>query len=96
MEPNVSVSMSYYSSKMNDSITFFTLVVKNVLASSPFNLILLMIPQAQRKPMVDKILTFKLSGNLWFIATGAQDRMVHNLRLIRWYHFNLRLIRYCP
>ena len=89
MEPNVSVSMSYYSSKMNDAITFFTLAMKNVLASSPFNLILLMVPQAQCKPMVDRIVTFKLS-----LATGVRDRMVHNLRLIRWHHFNLRLIRY--
>ena len=61
MEPNVSASVNYYSSKMNDAITFFTLVVKNVLASSPFNLILLMVPQAQCKPMVDRIVTFKLS-----------------------------------
>ena len=39
--------------------------------------------------MAHRIVTFKLS-----IATGARDRMVHNLRLIRWYHFNLRLIGY--
>ena len=55
---------------MNDVITFFMLVVKNVLASSPFNLILLMVPQAQCKPMVDRIVTFKLS-----LATGVRDRM---------------------
>ena len=61
---------------MNDAITFFTLVMKNVLASSSFNLRLLMVPQAQQ-PMVDRIVTFKLS-----LATGARDRMVHNLRLI--------------
>ena len=30
-----------------------------------------MVPQAQRKPMVDRIVTFKLS-----LATGARDRMV--------------------
>ena len=59
MAPNVSASVSYYSSKMDDVITFFTLAVKNVLASCPFNLILLMVPQAQRKAMVDR--TFKLS-----------------------------------
>ena len=50
---------------------FFTLAVKKLLASSPFNLRLLMVPQAQRKPMVDRIVTFKLS-----LATGARDRMV--------------------
>ena len=55
---------------MNDAITFFTLVVKNVLASSPFNIRFLMVPQAQQ-PMVDRIVTFKLS-----LAPGARDRMV--------------------
>ena len=30
-----------------------------------------MVPQAQHKPMVDRIVTFKLS-----LATGARDRMV--------------------
>ena len=47
------------------------LVMKNVLGSSPFNLRLLMVPQAQCKPMVDWIVTFKLS-----LATSPQDRMV--------------------
>ena len=37
-----------------------------------------MVPQAQRKPMVDRIVTFKLS-----LATGARDRMVQSKGLLR-------------
>ena len=49
MAPNVSASMSCRLSvaKRQAQTLFITLVTKRVLASSPFNLRLLMVPQAQ-------------------------------------------------
>ena len=65
--------------------------MKNVLASSPFNLILLMVPQAQHKPMVDRIVTFKLS-----LAMGAWDRMVQFNGTILTYGWLDTVFKGCP
>ena len=61
--------------------TFFNMMEQCVSMGVPaHNLKLLMVPKAQHKPMVDQIVTFKLS-----LAMGVRHRMVQFDRTILTY-----------